>query len=148
MRDKAAGLTQKLIMRMKYMRARVGCDLPSRYHSGLRAWGAMMLCKIAAIPAVFLISIVTSTNTLAAARLSDAQMVEQQIKTCRLVMQNEGNTSPSFRLCMGILSIYSKNFETDFCRVVLPESSDADEIQRCAYSLKSERDQRNSPVTR
>jgi hypothetical protein len=64
-------------------------------------------------------------------------MVEQQIKTCRLVKEHEGALSGGMRLCMQILFGYSKNPDADTCRVLMPENTDAPTIERCAAALKS-----------
>jgi hypothetical protein len=73
---------------------------------------------------------------------SDAQMVENQITTCRLVMEHEGLTSGSMRLCMAILFIYSKDREGDSCRVFLPVNASAEDMQNCVETLKAAQTQK------
>ena len=69
---------------------------------------------------------------------SDAGMLEQQIQTCRLVLEHEGVQSGSMRLCMVLMYGFSKNRELDTCRVFMPPNTGSDDLQRCAAELKQE----------
>jgi TonB family protein len=70
----------------------------------------------------------------------DAAMVEQQIKTCRLVKEREGIDSGSMRLCMFLLVSFSKNREEDVCRALAPADADPTNVQLCAGLVKAARE--------
>ena len=73
----------------------------------------------------------------AAENLPDAAIVEQQIKTCRLVLAREGVASGGMRLCMTTLFVYSKDRDLDYCRVFAEETAPLDKLQRCAASIRA-----------